>query len=172
MTQVRRFPLLFSLSQFLRGYVQFQFSVWHIYTDPSLLERARDGAIMHDRKGQQVRWIEVPMVPWGAYLPPFITARHTPADMLTAQTTWMDREEHKRCQVVWDNLNERPQEVLRGFAKGLKPQEVADQLSISLKTVSSHNTKILGECRNAWSLNDDDYLDFNFIRDKFRSFFR
>ena len=149
-----------------------QDKIWHIYTEPDFLERARDGATMHDSIGQQVRLIEVPIVPWGAYLPPFLTATQTPADMLNAQTAWMNREDHNRCRMVWEKLNERPRDVLRSFAEGLKPQEVADRLSISLKTVSSHNTKILGECRNAWNLNDGDYLDFNFIRDKFRNFFR
>lgn len=149
-----------------------QDKIWHIYTAPDFLERAREGAIMHDDTGQHVRLVQVPMVPWGAYLPPFLRSTHTPVDMLTAQTAWMDKEERKRCQIVWDRLNERPRDVLRGFAEGLKPQEVADRLHISLKTVSSHNTIILGECRNAWNLNNGDYLDFNFIRDKFRNFFR
>jgi CRISPR-associated protein Csx14 len=153
-------------------YCGHQDKVWHIYTEPAFLEQARNGAIMHDESGQQVRLVQVPVTPWASYLPPFLQLGQDPAALMAAQTGWMAQDERKRCQAVWDNLTERPREVLRAFADGLRPADVARQLNVTVKTVSAHNSTILAECRLAWDLPEDHYLDFNFVRDKFRNFFQ
>jgi CRISPR-associated protein Csx14 len=64
-------------------------------------------------------------------------------------------------------LREREREVLRAFAAGQNPQEVASELSITLATVNTHKTKILSECRNAWNMPSDAHLTYHFLRDKF-----
>jgi CRISPR-associated protein Csx14 len=146
--------------------------VWHMHTDPAFRAQANEGAVMHDDSGEQVRLVPVPLVPWGSYLPPFMGRNQTPVELMSAQTAWMTQEERKRCQQVWQRLRDsRAGDVLRGFAAGQRPEEVAAALSISPKTVSSYNTRILAECRNAWDLPDDHYLNFSFVRDKFRDFF-
>jgi CRISPR-associated protein Csx14 len=49
----------------------------------------------------------------------------------------------------------------------LSPQEVAENLVISIKTVNSHKTVILAECRSAWGMPESTWLDFHFIAEKF-----
>jgi len=146
--------------------------LWHMYTPAEFLERARNGAIMHARPEDGVRLIRVPVVPWGAYFPPLrALAQGTSAPALTAQVRWLDEVERSRCQAVLKRLTRRKQDVLRCLAQGLSPQETAEVLGITLKTVDSHKTIILDECRNAWGLPEDSWLDYHFLRDKFGLFF-
>ena len=60
--------------------------------------------------------------------------------------------------------------VLRAFAAGGNPQEVAEALCITLVTVDSHKTVILDECRNAWQMEEGAYLNYHFLREKFGRF--
>jgi CRISPR-associated protein Csx14 len=144
--------------------------VWHMHTEPEFRAAANEGAVMHDESGERVRLVPVPIVPWASYLPPFM--RPSPAELMNVQTAWMDQQERQHCQRVWANLKEgRAGEVLRAFAAGQRPEQVAAALHISPKTVSSYNTRILAECRTAWGLPDDHYLSFSFVREKFRTFF-
>jgi len=145
--------------------------LWHMYTPRDFLEQARDGAILHARPEDGVRLIQVPVAPWGAYFPALRTlTQATPAQVIAAQTRWLDQTEWARCQAVVERLTPRQLEVLRAFAVGRNPQEVAEALCVSLKTVDTHKTAILGECRNAWSLPEGAWLDYHFLRDKFGPF--
>ncbi len=65
-------------------------------------------------------------------------------------------------------LTERQREVLHSFARGRTPQQAAEELSISLKTVDTHKTAILDACRIAWEISPEMRLDYHFLRDKFR----
>jgi CRISPR-associated protein Csx14 len=141
--------------------------VWHMYTPAEFLERARDGAIMHARPEDGVRLIQVPVVPWGAYFPALRNLTRPPAQIIAAQTAHLDEAERARCRAAVARLTRRQMDVLRTFASGLPPQEAAEALGISLKTVDSHKTAILGECRVAWSLPEDARLDYHFLHDKF-----
>ncbi|RLC95633.1 MAG: histidine kinase [Chloroflexi bacterium] len=146
--------------------------VWHMYTPRDFLARARDGAIMHARPEDGVRLIQVPLVPWGAYFPALrMLAQGTPAQVVTAQTLLLSHSDRARCRAVVERLTSRQLDVLRAFAAGQNPQQVAESLCISLKTVDSHKTVILGECRNAWDVPEDAWLDYHFLRDKFGLFF-
>ncbi len=147
-----------------------QDKVWHMYTDPAFLKQAKDERLLRDEQGDRVQMIEVPLVPWGAYLPQF-RAASSPVEMMTAQTNWLNQSERQRCQAVWQELTGRQKEVLRVFAQGLTPQEVAERLVISVKTVDSHKTKILAECKAAWELPDDERLDYRFLQERFGDFF-
>ena len=69
-----------------------------------------------------------------------------------------------------NSLTERQREVLHLIANSHSPQSVAERLCISMKTVDSRKTAILGECRVAWSLPEDSWLDYHFLRDKFGPF--
>lgn len=144
--------------------------VWHIHTEPDFLAQAENGALMHDESGEQVRLVQVPVVPWGAYLPPFSGIARSADEMLKVQTNWLDQDGRKRCREVWARLTPRTQEVLRAFAEGLDRQQVAQQLHLSMGTVSDYTTQIYGECRNAWGLDQDARLTFHFLREHFRQF--
>ncbi len=144
--------------------------LWHMYTPESWLARSREGALMHLPPDTGFNLIQVPMMPWGSYFPVLRQlARPLPADVdvLAGPRHLLDMAERERCTAVRRRLTERQQEVLFAFAEGLHPQQVAEKLVISLKTVDSHKTVILAECRNAWNLPDGEWLDYRFIADKF-----
>jgi len=147
--------------------------LWHMYTPTEFLERARDGAIMHARPEDGVRLLHVPFVPWGAYLPALrALAQASPTDVVAAQTRWLDSAERARCRAVTERLTPRQLDVLRAFADGQNPQEVAETLCVTVKTVHAHKTVILSECRNGWELTEDARLDYHFLREKFRRYFQ
>ncbi|MCS7220807.1 MAG: CRISPR-associated ring nuclease [Anaerolineae bacterium] len=146
-----------------------QDQVWHIYTPRELLERARDGAIMHVRPEDGVRLIRVPLVPLGTQFPALRELAQMRLEDLSE--VWMSSEaERQRCQTVWRMLSEREREVLHCLAIGLTPQEVASRLMISLSTVNSHKTQILAACRQVWTLEEDARLTYHFLREHFRPF--
>jgi CRISPR-associated protein Csx14 len=145
--------------------------LWHMYTPAEFLRQARDGLLMHARPQDGMRLIQVPLMPWGAYFPGLrALTQASPAQVIAAQTRWLDETERARCRAVLDRLTPRQVDVLRALAGGQSPQEVAERLNISLKTVDTHKTAILSECRVAWALPDDAWLDYHFLRDKFGPF--
>jgi CRISPR-associated protein Csx14 len=145
--------------------------MWHLYTPREFLERARDGAILHARPQDGVRLIQVPLVPWGSYIPALRSlARTPPAQVAAMQTRWLDETERARCRAVVEQLTPRQRDVLRELAQGYSPQEAADALGMTLKTVDTHKTPILAECRAAWQMKEDVYLSYHFLREKFGPF--
>lgn len=70
-----------------------------------------------------------------------------------------------------ERLTARQLDVLRSFAEGSTPQDVAEQLCITIKTVDAHKTTILAECRNIWNLPEQEHLSYHFLRDKFARYF-
>lgn len=158
--------------------------LWHMYTPPAFLARAADGAIMHARPEDGVRLIQVPMMAWGAYLPTLRSLAQpawpagmpddasSPTAVLAAHGQLIDPEERKRCLRVIESLTPRQRETLHAFAQGGSPQDVAEALTITLKTVDSHKTAILAECRIAWALSPDAWLDYHWLRERFGWFLR
>ncbi len=147
--------------------------LWHMYTPPEFLERAQDGAILHAQPQDGVHLIQVPLAPWGAYFPALRSlTQATSAQLIAAQTQWLESGEQEHCQKVVRALTERQLDVLRAFAKGVNLQEVAEALAVTVKTVHAHKTTILEECRNAWNLPDGERLTYHFIRDKFERYFQ
>ncbi len=146
--------------------------LWHLYTPRPLRAAASGGAILHAGPEAGVRLIQVPMAPWGAYFPALrLLASATSAQVLAAQARWMDEGERARCRAVEARLTGRQVEVLRAFAAGLSPQEVAEQLSVTLKTVDTHKTAILDECRVAWGLVDGERLTYHDLRRRFERYY-
>ncbi len=146
--------------------------LWHMSTPPDFLARAKDGAILHAQPADGVRLIQVPLAPWGAYFPGLRSlAQASPTQVIAAQTQWLDRAEHALCETVVHALTGRRLDVLRAFAHGLNPQDVAENLGLSIKTVDGYKTEILSECRVAWSLPEDGYLSYHFLRQKFERYF-
>jgi CRISPR-associated protein Csx14 len=135
--------------------------LWHLYTPRSFIERARDGAILHAPPEAGVRLVPVPIVPMGAYFPTLRTLSqpypHTALPPLDAAN----------CRAAWENLTDRQREVLYVLAEGLSPQDAADHLGISLKTLDTHKTTIFAECRIAWHMPQDARLTYHFLQEKF-----
>jgi CRISPR-associated protein Csx14 len=145
--------------------------LWHLYTPQPFLEHARDGKIMHATPDDGVQLIQAPLMPLGAYFPGLQSLRQaSPAQVIETQSRLLDQTERQRCQAIYKNLTSRQQDVLRAFAGGKTPQEVAETLHISLATVDSHKTPILDACRNTWNVPPEMWLDYHFLRDKFRPF--
>ncbi len=146
-----------------------QDALWHMYTPDDLRQAAEGGAIMHAPPEAGFRLIRVPMMPWGSYFPALRQLARPAADgdVLAGPRAALDYAEEARRQAVLARLTERQQEVLRAFAAGLNPQQVAEKLVISIKTVDTHKTVILAECRNVWNLPEDTWLDYRFIAEKF-----
>lgn len=148
--------------------------MWHMYTPPEFLKLAANGAILHARPEDGVRLIQVPLLAWGAYLPrlrslakPHAEGVPSADEVLAAHGRLIDPAERARCNAVIDALTPRQAEILRAFAGGGSPQDVAEELTITLKTVDSHKTVILAECRAAWSLPPDARLTYHFLREHF-----
>lgn len=149
--------------------------IWHIYTPEEFRRRANEGAIMHASSEDGVRLIAVPFVPWGAYFP-YLPQPHEfhAQEVLNTQVAQMDAQidaiERTRCRYVLNQLTSRQYEVLKAFARGLTRREVADQLTISIKTVDTFKTVIFDYCRDAWELADDEPRDHSFFKDHFARF--
>ncbi|MCB9422751.1 MAG: histidine kinase [Ardenticatenaceae bacterium] len=144
--------------------------LWHMYTPDDTRRQANEGAIMHLPPDSGFRLIRVPMMPWGSYFPALreLAQPHLPTeDVLAGPRRFLDKAEAARCTAVLNRLTDRQKDVLLAFAEGLNPQQVAEKLFISIKTVDTHKTVILAECRNEWNLSEDTYLDYRFLADKF-----
>jgi len=144
--------------------------IWHMYTPDVLRRQAAGGAIMHVTPTDGVQLIQTPIVPWGAYFPALRTLAQTSMEAASAQLRQFTASEDPLCRQVYDRLSPRRQEVLRAFATGLRPDEVAARLHIELSTVNTHKTTILAECRNAWGLPEDATIDYRFLREHFAGF--
>lgn len=146
--------------------------LWHLFTPRPLRQEASGGAILHVGPDAGVRLIQAPLAPWGAYFPALrLLASATSSEVLATQARWMDEGEQARCQAVAARLTGRQVEVLRAFAAGLNPQEVAERLSVSLKTVDSHKTAILDQCRIAWGLAEGERLTYHDLRRRFERYY-
>lgn len=142
--------------------------IWHIYTPQALQEEARDGRIMHVGPEAGVRLIQEPFLPLGAYI------YHTDLSFRAAQIeqrSQMDAQDRAACASVVKEASPAQLKVLKAFGKGLRPQQVAEQLGVSLKTVHSHKTHLLRSCINAWNIDSDERLDYHFLQVKFARYF-
>ncbi len=137
--------------------------LWHLYTPRAFLEVCREGAVLHAPPEAGVRLVPVPLVPWGAYFPA-LQAMARPATPPTLPFTPTDAA---RCRAVWAQLTGRQREVLQLLARGHSPQEAADILGVTLKTLDAHKSQILAECRLVWELPENTHLTYHFLREKF-----
>jgi len=136
--------------------------LWHLYTPPEFLAQAREGAILHAPPEVAVRLVPVPLVPWGAYFPALRELAQA-----TLPPTSSPTSDAARCTAVWARLTERERAALTALAEGALPQEAAEALGITLKTLDTYKTKILAECRVAWELPEDAWLTYRFIQEQF-----
>lgn len=142
--------------------------IWHVYSSDQVRAQTAEGAVMHMPASDGVRLVRVPVPPWGHLFPVLRTSPGTgAAAVLHNQTSAAEAGERARCVQVYERLTPRQRDVLRAFAKGLTPQQAAEQLSITLSTVDSHKTVIFEECRIAWNLAPDQHLEYRWLYEKF-----
>jgi CRISPR-associated protein (TIGR02584 family) len=137
--------------------------IWHIYAPDEFKRCANEGAIMHASEQDGVHLLAVPFVPWGDYFP------HLPQSPSTIMH--IDPQESARCARVELALNENQRKTLRAFARGLDRNQVAQELSISLKTVDAHKTIIFDKCRQEWGDLSGQSITYHFLREKFAMYF-
>src|SRR6266699_841171 len=146
--------------------------IWHIYTPEAVQQRVRDGQCMHASPEDGIRLIEVPLARLSQTLLSQLFDTHTSArELIHSQKELVEAEQRALCKQVVDAATPRQQEVLRAFARGLHPQEIAKLLCISNATVSTHTTVLLDLCRNAWPPREKERRDYRFLQLKFARHF-
>ncbi|MGH2507854.1 MAG: CRISPR-associated ring nuclease [Ktedonobacteraceae bacterium] len=143
--------------------------IWHLYTPDTIRTKADEGALMHVPASCGLKLIQAPFVFLGNY------ASYAPAQpfrtMQEEQRSHLEAQERTLCAKVANNVTPAERKVLRAFAKGLRPQQVANELCITPATVNSHKTKIFGHCHTAWDIPDEERLDYRFLAAKFANYF-
>lgn len=146
--------------------------IWHIYTPEAVQQRVRGGKYMHVSPGDGIRLIEVPIARLSQTLLSQLLDTNTSArELIHSEKELVEAEERTQCNQVVDAATPRQLEVLRAFAKGLHPQEVAQELCISNATVSTHTAVLLELCRNAWPPREKERRDYRFLQLKFARHF-
>src|SRR5579883_2846915 len=147
--------------------------LWHIHTPETVKLRVQDGAAMHVAPEDGVRLIEVPFARLAQpILSRLLSANpHDARTVMSAQAARADAEQQQRCRQIAETVTGAQRRVLRALASGLRPQEVADRLGISIRTVSSHTSVLLRECRNTWNIPEDKRLDYTFLHFMFANYF-
>ncbi|MBV9228006.1 MAG: histidine kinase [Chloroflexi bacterium] len=143
--------------------------IWHIYTPESLQEQASEGALMHAPPGAGVTLIKGPFITLGAYI---YNAGQTFRSAQEEQRMQMEAQDRASCAEVASKATPARIKVLQAFARGLRPQQVADELCIALVTVNTHKTALLNLCHNAWNIPDKERLDYHFLAAKFANYFQ
>jgi Response regulator containing a CheY-like receiver domain and an HTH DNA-binding domain len=142
--------------------------IWHLYTPDAIADTALASKCMHVPTDAGTTLIEGPFIRLGNYLPgtspTFSIARQEGESLL-------QKQERARCQQVIEQATKAQKEVLKVLSRGLRPQQVADELTLSLSTVNSHKTALLSLCRNAWLLTDQDAPDYHFLDKHFSRYF-
>lgn len=143
--------------------------IWHIYTPEHIQEQVKDGRVMHVPPDAGVKLIKGQFLSLGAYI-------YNPSQSFrTAQEKrrfQMDTQEHERCAEVEKKATPAQLKVLQAFAKGLRPQQIAEELNLAIVTVNTHKTALLGLSHNAWNIPNKERLDYHFLRAKFATYFQ
>jgi len=145
--------------------------IWHIYTPDPIQAQANAGTLMHVSPHDGVHLIERHFVPWGTYFSDLPQSISTAQEAIRFQKSKVDAQEQVRCDRVVNQATGRQLDVLRAFARELSPQEVANHLCLSVKTVDTHKTVLLGLCRNAWNKGPNESLDYHFLQKAFANYF-
>jgi len=144
--------------------------LWHMFTPDEFQAAARNGALMHATPADGVTLVQAPLAPWGTYFPALRALAQTPSQVAAQQFGWLRTADDSLCRQVYDQLTPRQRDVLRAFAAGMRPQEVAEQLVVSLATVNTHKSAILAACRQVWGIDEGTPLDYHFVRERFAGF--
>lgn len=142
--------------------------IWHLYTPEEVLAVVKEGQMLHMRPEAGVQLIQGPFLSLGAYISnpaqPFRQVQQQ-------QRTQMDAQEREACQKVINRATPGQRRVLKAFARGQRPQQVAEELVLSLKTVDSHKSALLEYCHEAWNIPLQERLSYHFLNTKFANAF-
>ncbi len=150
--------------------------LWHIHTPEETKQHASNGNMMHAKPEDGVRLIEVPFSRAFQTLFARFVSNETAmsaTSIINAQQEQARQSEEQHCQNMFKNVKQKtPRTVLQAFARGLTPQEVADELRVSISTVSFHTTTLIREYRNEWNIHLDDKrrIDYQTLRNAFAHF--
>ena len=178
----RRLMSFLSLSAALLNFTR-RDHLWHICTPEAVKQRVWANGDMHVRPEDGVQLIEVPLARMAQPLLPLaLDALHrhetesqsgqrpsTDAknkseneprgiERIKVENEQAENEQRARCEQLIRMLTPAQRRVLRTFARKLAPQQVADQLGISVTTVSSHTTAIYLKIQDVWHI--DHALDY------------
>jgi CRISPR-associated protein Csx14 len=143
--------------------------IWHIYTPESLQQEANEGAIMHAPPHASVTLLQGPFITLGAYIhSPMYSFRSAQQE----QQLQMEAQERALCTEVVEKATPAQLKVLQAFARGLRPQQVAEALAIAPVTVNTHKSVLLGLCHNAWNIPQEERLDYHYLHAKFGDYFQ
>ena len=137
--------------------------LWHIHTPEDVKKRVRNGACMHVEPDDNVRLIEVPFARLAQPVLTRLLSTDNARTIITMQEQQAKAEQQRRVRELFEKVTPMQRKVLQLFIRGLTPQEVARELGISIKTVSSHTTVLLRESRNIWNIPDDKKVDYRFF---------
>jgi CRISPR-associated protein (TIGR02584 family) len=142
----------------------------HLYTPEHLKIEVDRGSLMHLSPGNGQCLIDVP---FARAVQPLLSSilNRRPSATIQTQREQMKQEEEQRCTQVINGLTEKHRQVLRALARGLHPNEAAEELGIKPSTISSHTNTIYRECRNAWNLPDTIQVNYLFVHARFASYF-
>ncbi len=142
-----------------------QDKVWHIYTPPEWLSRVRDGVQLHISSGV-VHLLEIPFVPWTAYIPGLRVLLETSPEVLQRlMGEGLDREIQLRCAQVWSRLTPRQRDALKALASTETRVEAAQLMGVHVDTLDTHRKAILEACRE---VGFPSKVDLRFVRRVFR----
>ncbi len=137
--------------------------LWHIHTPEDVKKRVRDGACMHVEPDDNVRLIEVPFARLAQPVLTRLLSTDNARTIISIQEEQAKAEQQRHVHELFEKVTPMQRKVLQLFIRGLTPQEVASELGISIKTVSSHTTVLLRESRNIWNVPDHKKLDYRFF---------
>ncbi|MCS7252013.1 MAG: CRISPR-associated ring nuclease [Anaerolineae bacterium] len=155
---------ILALMLFLSAIVHLDYCdrLWHLYTPRAFLEEARDGQRMHACPEDGVRLIEVPFPRWGA---DFLGFRQLAQAQFQQPVVALNLE---RCRQVWERLTPAQRRALYWIVRGDRPQQAAERLNVTPKTVDSHLGAVRAVCREVWELPQDHPLFYHELRELFR----
>ncbi len=143
-------------------------SIWHLYTPDSIKERVDEGKSMHVPSNAGVRLIKGQFLTLGPYI-----YNSSQSFSMAKEERRQQMEAHERalCTQVVNKASAAQLRVLQAFARGLRPQQVANELHLAPVTVHTHKTALLSLCHKAWNVPNDERLDYHFLYAKFAAYF-
>ena len=99
------------------------------------LEAGADGYVLKDDTHNELLTAIRNVERGKTYLSPGITSR--------VVTGFLDRSTAPTSQRSWDGLTHREREIMKLIAEGNKNKEIAEYLSVSLKTVEKHRSNLM-----------------------------
>src|SRR5262249_38298074 len=92
-------------------------------------------------------------------------------NVISTQAERETRERHAKCRAVVEETSPAQRKVLRAFARGLHPQQVATELDRDITTISTHTNRLYSICRNVWDIPEDHPMNYHFLHQMFSGYF-